>query len=115
MLGIQCEVIIGTVKENSEDHAWNIVNYGEPVDYYTETPDPSTWYEMDVTWDDPVSKPILYVRYDCFNVTTANFGSDRARWYRYVKAYAVEVCTATEYSYENCIKNGIFKDSVHKR
>ncbi len=42
-LGIECMVVEGMVYEYTDDHAWNKVKLGV------------TWYNVDVTWDDPVS------------------------------------------------------------
>ncbi|MBP3326156.1 MAG: DUF4358 domain-containing protein [Coprococcus sp.] len=42
-LGIECMVVEGMVYAYTDDHAWNKVKLGV------------TWYNVDVTWDDPVS------------------------------------------------------------
>ena len=43
--GYECEMMQGTAtnsSQNTESHAWNCINYN------------GTWYEVDVTWDDPI-------------------------------------------------------------
>ncbi len=54
-LGIECIIVEGTAN-GGEDHAWNMVKIDE------------TWYNVDVTWDDPVPDfGTLYHSY--FNAT----------------------------------------------
>lgn len=55
MLGIECQVVIGEAA--GEDHEWNMVCLD------------GAWYQVDVTWDDPVGKNGLGVSHKYFNVT----------------------------------------------
>lgn len=58
--GIDCVRVCGTAGGN---HAWNKVKVG------------GVWYNIDVTWDDPVSsRPVL--RYDYFLVSDATLAED---------------------------------------
>ena len=99
-LGVQCEIIFGYT--NKEAHAWNIINYGENVDYSSEyTIDPTKWYEMDVTWDDPVGGNAEYIGRTYYNVTTAFINTSRRRVEDYYPAYPVDECTGTDYSWSN--------------
>ncbi len=102
-LGIQCEIIFGNA---GELHAWNIINYGDNVDYSAAEPvyDTTDWYEMDVTWDDPVGPGESYIGRDYFNVTTEYMKKSRTRLYTYYKEYPVENCTGIELSWDK-IKN----------
>lgn len=45
-LGIDCIVVEGMVYDYTDDHAWNKVKLG------------ATWYNVDVTWDDPIDDKI---------------------------------------------------------
>lgn len=88
--GIECIYIPG--RGNNEPHGWNQVKLGEE------------WYNVDVTWDDPVRSdrvPVLSHTY--FNVTDSEFGNHLPgsttdtginTW-----CYPVPSCTATTYSY----------------
>jgi len=107
-LGVQCEIVTGTA--GGGGHAWNMINYGEPVDYSYNSFDASSWYEMDVTWDDPLGMPESYVGYNYFNLTTDDITNnwDHRRDNRYYPAYPIQNCTGTAYSYENCVKSGLF-------
>ncbi len=110
-LGIQCEIVYGDT-DGSDDagHAWNMINYGEAEDYLSGefAPDPSEWYEMDVTWDDPLKKSKDYIDYSYFNITTAQISKSRKRSYLWYDSYPVEECTGKEYTYKKCMNNGIF-------
>ncbi len=80
ILGIECETVTGT--GNGQAHAWNIVKLdGE-------------WYQVDVTWDDPVPDIPGKVSYGYFNVTDEQM--------RKTHVYSAgRSCTATKYSYMN--------------
>lgn len=54
--GVQAEVITGhsTFGYNEVGHAWNLAKIG------------SSWYHVDVTWDDPVPDITGMIRYDYF-------------------------------------------------
>lgn len=52
VLEIPCQIIIG--KGNGEAHAWNIVKIE------------GKWYQIDVTWDDPVPDIPERIGYDYF-------------------------------------------------
>lgn len=54
--GVEAEVITGhsTFGHNEVGHAWNLVKIG------------SSWYHVDVTWDDPVPDVKGMIRYDYF-------------------------------------------------
>ncbi|MBE5039636.1 transglutaminase domain-containing protein [Ructibacterium gallinarum] len=65
--GIECRLISGTA--GGQEHAWNKVN----ID--------GTWYNVDVTWDDPVSiMPMLL--YDYFLIGDDTLAQDH-QWYLY--------------------------------
>lgn len=64
-LNIPCEVVIGT--GNGGGHAWNIVK----VD--------GKWYQIDVTWDDPVPDTKGYVRYNYFLIPDSKMDDDH-KW-----------------------------------
>ncbi len=114
-LGIQCEIIFGDVvkdKGSREAHAWNLVNYGDPVDYSNPNADyhANTWYEMDITWDDPLGTAEDYIRYDYFNITSAKFAGTRIRTFGVYPKYPLEETTATTLSYANCISNHLLDE-----
>ena len=112
-LGIQCEIVYGDINGDADNpHAWNMINYGEPEDYLAADykPNPSEWYEMDLTWDDPLKKNVVYVDYSYFNVTTDSINKTRVRTYLEYDSYPVEKCSGTDYSYRSCINKHIFKD-----
>lgn len=103
--GIQCIVVLGNATNSSgrtESHAWNIVNYGDMVDLGDAAAeiDSDTWYEMDVTWDDPLKSSDLldYIGYSYFNVTTEFMNSSRSRILnRGYCSYPLAECTGTVY------------------
>lgn len=80
--GIECKKVVGTSR--GESHTWNQVKIdGE-------------WYEVDVTWDDPVSstgKETL--TYNYFNLTTEEMEADHQR----DSNIFYENCTATGANY----------------
>lgn len=82
MAGLDCRIITGTA--GGQDHAWNIVKL-----------DDGNYYQVDVTWDDPITpsgKQIL--SYDYFNLTDAQMSRDHT----WNKALYPE-CSATKYRY----------------
>lgn len=121
LAGIQTVVIHGDAKNSSssktESHVWNMVNLGETVDYSrmkTESGkeiNPADWYEIDVTWDDPLGGDEDYVRYTYFNLTTEGMTADE-RGTKHIRStgvgyesYPVENCTGTTYNYEWLVEN----------
>ncbi|MBO7335528.1 MAG: leucine-rich repeat protein, partial [Lachnospiraceae bacterium] len=111
-LGIQCEMVYGDVYgSDTPSHVWNMIRYGEPEDYLSGDykPDPSEWYEMDVTWDDPLNGAKDYISYDYFNVITAVISKSRKRTYDVYASYPVVKCTGNEYGYLKCMESGIFE------
>lgn len=116
-LGIQCEMVFGDAtnsKGKTEAHAWNMINYGENVDYSDPEADyhANTWYEVDVTWDDPSGTTEDYVRWDYFNLTTDQINKSRVRTNAYYTVYPLEKCTGTALSYSNCMANHLL-DEIH--
>lgn len=87
ILGIECYTVTGTGKGGS--HAWNVIKIG------------GEWYQIDLTWDDPVPDTPGRVYYDYFNVTDAIMKRDHS----YTCQYA---CTATTYSYFNIYNTAPF-------
>jgi len=114
--GIQCEMIFGNAKNGNKEgeaHGWNIINYGETVNYASANTladfHTDTWYEMDVTWDDPIGPGVDYIGYDYFNLTTDQINNSRVRKDSYYPAYPFDKCTGTDLSYNNCYEQNLFK------
>ncbi len=111
MVGVQSVIIFGNA---GEAHAWNIINYGDEIDFSTMKTldgtaiDPSTWYEMDVTWDDPLNMPESYIGYTYFNITTDKIDDNHTRTTQVYPSYPVDSCVGTTYSYTNCVTNNLF-------
>lgn len=120
LAGIQTVIVHGDAmnsKGSKESHVWNMVNLGENVDYarmVTESGkeiDPADWYEIDLTWDDPVGGDEDYVRYTYFNLTTdaMNEHSSGTKHIRSTgdayDSYPVEKCTGTTYNYDYLVNN----------
>ena len=84
MMDIDCRVVTG--KGNGGGHAWNAVKLdGE-------------WYQVDVTWDDPVPDEKGRVYYSYFNITDAMMKVDHE--------YNFEIpCNGTKYHYESMLNN----------
>lgn len=90
MLGINNYTISGVAGEQS--HIWNVVELdGE-------------WYQVDVTWDDPVNSTTDYIQHFYFNITAEDMAIDHS-WDE--SNYNQNVATGTKYSYANAegIKN----------
>jgi hypothetical protein len=102
-LGIQTLVVLGYSGSATNNHAWNIVNLGDTITYTSAgSIDSSNWYEMDVTWDDPVGGAINNISYNYFNITTTKMESEKhTRRFDSFSSYPVANCTGTTYSYEN--------------
>jgi hypothetical protein len=102
-LGIQTAVVLGVSGPNSVNHAWNIVNLVDTTTYASAgTIDATKWYEIDVTWDDPVGAATTYVGYSFFNITTTMMQSQQhTRRFDYYSSYPVTDCTGTTYGYES--------------
>ncbi len=109
-LGIQCEVVLG--QEAQGLHAWNLINYSDTVAYCG----PNTvinaddWYEIDVTWDDPLGCGESFIWYRYFNLDSATMYrlSPREWEDRYYPTYPITDCRGTRYSYDNCVNAGLF-------
>ncbi|MDR0293433.1 MAG: hypothetical protein LBH95_04690 [Oscillospiraceae bacterium] len=81
-LGIPCVSLYGYT---GEDHLWNMVCLD------------GDWYEMDVTWDDPIGNPSNIYYYNYFNITTRQMGNRR----RYAISSPLPQAGGTYYSYYN--------------
>lgn len=64
MLGIENDTISGTA--GNQQHIWNVVKLD------------GVWYQVDVTWDDPVGSTSKYVDHSYFNITSADMALDHA-------------------------------------
>jgi len=120
LAGIQTVIVHGDATNSSgdsESHVWNMVNLGENVDYSTMKTksggeiNPADWYEIDLTWDDPVGAGEDYIRYTYFNLTTEEMNSHstgtkhiRSKGEAY-ESYPVEKCTGTTYNYDYLVEN----------
>lgn len=83
-LGIRATYVTGYA---GEDHAWNLVEIEKK------------WYNMDVTWDDPVGNPADNYYYDYFNLSDKQISKDHQRD---SIGKVLPKCTSTKYNYENC-------------
>ncbi len=82
MLGIQCTYVTGVA--NGQDHAWNMVKLG------------GEFYNMDVTFDDPIGNPSNSYHYQYFNIT------DNELYKTHVRtglSKSLPVCKGTKYNY----------------
>ena len=120
LAGIQTVIVHGDGMNStgdSESHVWNMVNLGETVDYgrmLTESGNeinPADWYEIDLTWDDPVGGQEDYVRYTYFNLTTDEM-NEHSSGTKHIRSsgqaydsYPVEKCTGTTYNYDYLVEN----------
>ncbi|WP_341479265.1 immunoglobulin-like domain-containing protein [Clostridium cochlearium] len=99
---IDCKYVTGFSKNNGVKgggHAWNMVKLG------------GEWYNLDATWDDPVSDrngadsldkdtaSMATVNHTYFNIPDSIFNNDHIRGDFEEKNYPK--CTATKYSYYN--------------
>lgn len=88
-LGIPCYYCVGYA---DEDHAWNIVKLdGE-------------YYNVDLSWDDPVGNKYGEVCYEYFNLTDEKLAYDHERRDLSVNLPA---CTGTKYSYNRAFSPDI--------
>lgn len=62
--GIKSKIIVGTGKENGENHAWNLVKLDDG------------WYQLDTTWDDPAPDREGRILYTYFNITDEQMEKD---------------------------------------
>ncbi|WP_341478333.1 immunoglobulin-like domain-containing protein [Clostridium niameyense] len=98
--GIECKYVTGVSVRNGVDgggHAWNIVKL-----------DDGNWYNLDATWDDPVSDrngtasltedSNSTVNHTYFNIPDSIFNRDHKRG-KFEQSFPA--CTATKYSYNN--------------
>ena len=109
MLGIENYTISG--KAGNEQHIWNVVRLG------------NDWYQVDVTWDDPVGGSPDYIDHSYFNISDADMAIDHT-WDSeindknpangYVYTYPVQAkitSVGTQYDLDRyiyrCIKNRV--------
>ena len=95
-MDIECVLVVGYA---GEAHAWNMLKL-ENSDGEINSDD---WYEMDVTWDDPVGDnvPIDYIGTDCFNVTTSFLSThikNRKKYTDVYTSYPVNEATGTDFN-----------------
>lgn len=85
ILEVECITVTGTVNDNNEAHAWNMVRLD------------GDWYCVDVTWDDPLNTRALYQgrAHDFFNVTSNFMRSTNHHW----DETSVPEATATRYAW----------------
>lgn len=82
MVGIPCELVIGTT---DIEHMWNLVQIdGE-------------WYHIDVTWDDPKNKDGDYISYSYFNLSDEQIFTDHT----VNDTYILPVANSTDMNYFN--------------
>lgn len=62
MLGIENYTLSGTA--GNQQHIWNVIKLGDD------------WYQVDVTWDDPVGSPSEYIDHGYFNISDADMAID---------------------------------------
>lgn len=86
-LGIPAYYCTGYTDGN---HAWNIVKLDDE------------YYNVDVSWDDPVNNPDGTLFYDYFNVTDEQIGLDHQRTELSIN---LPKCVGEKYSYENYFDN----------
>lgn len=87
MLGIENYTISG--EAGNQQHIWNVVKLdGE-------------WYQVDVTWDDPVGSNSDYIEHAYFNISDEDMALDHKWESDMNKEYPA---TGTEYSYTNQAK-----------
>lgn len=120
LAGIQTVIVHGDATNSSgetESHVWNMVNLGETVDYEKmltksgKEIDPADWYEIDLTWDDPLGGSEDNVRYTYFNLTSDEMNT-HASGTKHIRSkgdaydsYPVEKCTGTTYNFTYLVEN----------
>lgn len=92
-MGIECVLVVGKA---GGAHAWNLIR----LDDANGVDNSDDWYEMDVTWDDPVGGDPDKVHTTYFNVTTdqLNKATKRTRSTQAYTSYPVEKATGTMYN-----------------
>lgn len=92
-MGIECVLVVGKA---GGAHAWNLIR----LDDANGVDNSDDWYEMDVTWDDPVGGDPNKVHTTYFNVTTdqLNKATKRTRSTQAYTSYPVEKATGTMYN-----------------
>ena len=85
ILDIPCTRVVGYASGNL--HSWNNIIL-----------DDGCWYEVDVTWGDPLPDREGRISYQYFNVTSEYMGQTHYN-------YESNNCTATQYSYWNTFSN----------
>lgn len=79
--GLPARIVTG--KGNGTAHAWNLVK----VD--------GNWYQIDLTWDDPVTNGADDIRYDYYNLTDAEMAVNH-KWTNIYPAATTEFADALE-------------------
>ncbi len=92
-LGIRAAYVTGSA--SGEAHAWNLVYINKK------------WYNMDVTWDDPIGNPSNNYYYDYFNLSDKQISKDHKRD---AIGKILPKCTSTKYNYDKC--SDLFEDTV---
>jgi hypothetical protein len=87
MLGINNYTISGVA--GNQSHIWNVVELD------------NEWYQVDVTWDDPVNSSTNYVQHNYFNITSKDMALDHT-WDKQKSNHPD--ATGTKYSYANASK-----------
>lgn len=82
-LGIPCAYCVGFA---GEDHAWNLVQLD------------GQWYNVDLSWDDPIGSAPGEIHYEYFNITDDAIFYDHQRQDLSVN---LPPCSATDLSYNN--------------
>ena len=83
-LGIKCYVMCGKAENyngETEDHMWNVVNIA------------GSWYNLDVTWDDPADANDKTIRHTYFNLSDAEIAATHSHYYN------DNQCNSTEMGY----------------
>jgi len=84
MLGIENYTLSGTA--GTQQHIWNVVKLG------------NEWYQVDVTWDDPVGSESSYIDHAYFNITDEDMRLDHSWTSELTTEFPA---TGTTYSYIN--------------
>lgn len=94
--GLECRVVTGQANDDGKvsDHAWNIVTIDGQC------------YQLDVTWDDPVSADGDHnLSYNYFNLTDADMALDHT-W----ETSSWPVCSSLDYNYY--VYNDLWLDGI---